>query len=64
MPLETDVAYACPYCDEQNYLGVDPTGGSRQTLIEDCPVCCSPIRFEIRVGPDGEAQIESSSAEA
>ena len=59
MPLETDVAYVCPYCGEENYLGVDPAGGTRQRLIEDCPVCCSPIAFAVRVDRDGDAVLES-----
>ena len=63
MPLETDIAYLCPYCGEENHLGVDPSGGSRQQLVEDCPVCCSPIRFGLRIERDGDAVIESVEAE-
>ena len=43
VPLETDAAYGCPYCGEQNYTGIDPSAGTRQRLVEDCPVCCRPI---------------------
>jgi hypothetical protein len=64
MPLETDVAYICPYCREQNYLGIDPTGGVRQRLIEDCPVCCSPIAFSVRIDRQGDAYIDAAEAEA
>jgi len=55
VPLETDLAYECPHCGEQNYVGVDPSGGSRQRLVEDCPVCCNPIVFAVRV--DGDAAV-------
>lgn len=58
MPLETDVLYACPVCGEENAVGVDPTAGGRQILIEDCPVCCRPLVFTVRVDADGDAVLE------
>jgi hypothetical protein len=63
VPLETDVPYVCPYCGEENQLGIDPSGGSEQRLIEDCPVCCSPIAFRARVDRDGDVILESAEAE-
>jgi transposase-like protein len=39
MPLEHDASYVCPYCGQENHVGVDPTAGSRQRFTEDCPVC-------------------------
>jgi hypothetical protein len=61
MPLESDAVYTCPHCFEENYLGVDPSGGRRQELIEDCPVCCNPIQFVFVIDPDGDAMIESAT---
>ena len=58
MPLEDDASYTCPYCGEPNYVGVDPTAGSRQRFTEDCPVCCSPILFAIRIAQGGDAVVE------
>jgi hypothetical protein len=58
MPLENDVAYTCPSCFEENFLGIDPAGGKRQRLIEDCPVCCRPIEFVIAIDRDGDAIVE------
>jgi hypothetical protein len=58
MPLETDASYACPSCGEENALGVDPSAGGRQTLVEDCPVCCRPLVFLVRIDPSGDALIE------
>jgi hypothetical protein len=63
MPLETDAAYACPHCGERNYVGVDPSAGSRQRFVEDCPVCCSPIVFDVRVDADGDGLVESAERE-
>jgi hypothetical protein len=64
MPLEIDAAYTCPYCGEENYIGVDPSAGSHQRLVEDCPVCCSPIVFAVRVDREGDAIVESAERES
>jgi hypothetical protein len=64
VPLEADLPYTCPHCGEQNYLGFDPSGGGRQRLVEDCPVCCSPIVFVVRVDRDGDPVIEAAEAES
>jgi len=58
MPLEIDAAYACPYCGEENYIGVDPSAGMYLRLVEDCPVCCRPIAFVVRVDRDGGASVD------
>ncbi|VXC79230.1 Cysteine-rich CPXCG [Pseudomonas sp. 8Z] len=48
--LETE-AYACPYCGEPVETLLDLSAGD-QAYIEDCPVCCRPIEFELHT--DGE----------
>lgn len=48
--LETE-AYICPYCGEPVEAVLDLSAGD-QFYIEDCPVCCRPIEFELRT--DGE----------
>jgi hypothetical protein len=35
----------CPHCGEPLETFVDPGGGSEQDYVEDCAVCCRPIRF-------------------
>jgi hypothetical protein len=60
MPLEPDAAYTCPYCGQENHVGVDPTAGSRQRFVEDCPVCCSPISFAVRIEEGGDPIVESA----
>lgn len=49
----------CPYCWERIETTVDCSGGSAQ-YIEDCPVCCQPIRFDLRV--DEESAIAGFDA--
>lgn len=43
--------YQCPYCGEPVEALLDLSGGNQQ-YIEDCPVCCRPIQFELHT--DGE----------
>lgn len=43
--LETE-RYKCPYCGEESEALLDLSGGD-QEYIEDCPVCCRPIRFHL-----------------
>jgi hypothetical protein len=35
-------AYVCPSCGERIVIPVDPSAGSEQSYVEDCPVCCNP----------------------
>ena len=35
----------CPYCGERLETFVTPDGGERQEYVEDCAVCCRPIKF-------------------
>jgi hypothetical protein len=58
MPLEQDVLYECPSCGEENAIGIDPTAGRRQHLVEDCPVCCRPLVFDAIVDHDGDVVLE------
>lgn len=35
----------CPYCGERMHIVVDTSAGD-QSYIEDCQVCCQPMRVE------------------
>ena len=43
MSVLSTVECACPYCGEACLLVIDPTEVG-QELIEDCQVCCRPMR--------------------
>jgi len=55
-----ELEYACPNCGETLNLQIDLSGGGRQEFIQDCEVCCRPIRiqFELKAG-----EVSSFSAE-
>jgi hypothetical protein len=60
MPLENDAEYTCPYCGKTQYVGVDATAGPRQRFTEDCPLCCSPILFAVRIEEGGYPVVEAA----
>jgi hypothetical protein len=51
-PHDPGGSLACPYCGEMVEVEIDESGGSRQSYVEDCPVCCRP--WEVRVTQDQE----------
>lgn len=46
------LATHCPYCGEAIELIVDDSAGAAD-YIEDCPVCCQPMRVQLEPGPHG-----------
>ena len=50
--LETWANLDCPYCGETSRLSVDLTDQSR-SFIEDCEVCCQPIKVTLHVDDSG-----------
>lgn len=51
--VESDYEFDCPYCGEQLWVRLDRTSGTRQDFIQDCEVCCRPIRIRASVS-DGD----------
>ncbi len=50
----------CPYCGEPVDVYVDPGGGPEQDLIEDCSVCCRPMRLRVNYDEEtGEYQVNA-----
>jgi len=56
--LQENVEIGCPYCGEQISLMIDCSAGSQET-IEDCQVCCRPIRLLVRIGAEGTPEVTS-----
>ena len=48
----------CPYCGELVELAIDEGGGSRQSYVEDCPVCCRPWQVIVRQSREGDWSAE------
>jgi hypothetical protein len=54
-----DYATQCPYCGEPIVLELDLSAGS-QVYVEDCAVCCRPMRVALNVAPDGSHAVDIS----
>ncbi|MFM9026298.1 MAG: CPXCG motif-containing cysteine-rich protein [Planctomycetaceae bacterium] len=54
---ELEATYICDSCGEEIIVPVDISAGSHQDYVEDCPVCCHPMRLHVDIDPDGEAHI-------
>jgi len=46
----------CPYCGEKIEVLID-CSIEQQEYIEDCQVCCRPIRFNVLINECGEAVV-------
>jgi len=53
------VTYVCPHCAQVNETAADPSQGGSQEYVEDCQVCCRPLRLQVRL-ENGEAWAEAS----
>ena len=62
MSLTELVKIQCPYCWEEIDIIIDCSAGDQQ-YIEDCSVCCQPIKLSINYDeetlPNVEAQREN-----
>ncbi len=56
---QIEKSFTCPYCWENISIVLDLTTGS-QEFIEDCEVCCHPIRFQCQIQ---EGQLEEFTVE-
>ncbi len=46
-------SYTCPTCGETIVIPLDPSGGTDQEYVEDCPVCCNPNEIHVEFfGPE------------
>jgi hypothetical protein len=52
-----EATYVCDSCGEEIVVPVDISAGGSQDYVEDCPVCCHPMRLRVDIDPDGEARI-------
>ena len=46
--MEEEYFFTCPYCWAEISMLLDLSGGD-QSYIEDCEVCCNPIKIRYRV---------------
>ena len=51
--LNAESCYVCESCGEEIVVPIDPSQGSSQEYVEDCPVCCVPNVISVEIEDDG-----------
>jgi hypothetical protein len=59
--MQEAATYICNSCGEEIEIPVDPSAGSHQEYVEDCPVCCRPNVIRVEFDADGDVQIWAES---
>jgi len=55
-PMQEDTSYVCDACGEEIVIPLDPSQGSNQEYVEDCPVCCRPNVIHVEIDEDGQVR--------
>jgi hypothetical protein len=56
--LDDTYTATCPYCGEEGELFVDLGGGSHQSYVEDCGVCCRPWQVRVTIDDEGAVSLD------
>jgi hypothetical protein len=51
--MDNEATYICESCGEEIVVPIDPSAGSHQEYVEDCPVCCNANVVQVEIEPDG-----------
>jgi hypothetical protein len=54
--IESEATYVCDACGERIVIPIDPSAGSNQAYVEDCPVCCRSNVVHVEIDEDGGAR--------
>lgn len=60
---DTEASVHCPWCGEENEIGLDPGSGAVQSYEEDCQVCCRPWIVHVQYRADGSADVRVEAAD-
>ncbi len=55
--MNEEATYICDNCGEEIVVPVDPSAGSSQEYVEDCPVCCNPNVIHVEIDEDGNVRV-------
>ena len=54
--MQDEGSYICDNCGEEIVVPIDPSAGSNQHYVEDCPVCCTPNVIHVEMDDHGGAR--------
>ena len=55
--MHDEATYICDHCGEEIVVSIDPTAGSHQQYVEDCPVCCNPHVIHVEIDAYGMPRV-------
>jgi hypothetical protein len=55
--MDDEANYICDACGEEIVIPIDPTAGSSQEYVEDCPVCCRASVIHVDIEEDGDVRV-------
>lgn len=58
--MDFDAEYVCDACGETIVIPIDPSEGSRQNYVEDCPVCCHPNVIAVEIDDSGHCDADAA----
>ena len=50
--MRDEASYVCDACGEDIVVPIDWSAGSRQSYVEDCPVCCNANLIHVELDGD------------
>jgi len=59
--MNEEESYTCDSCGEEIVIPIDPSSGSTQEYVEDCPVCCNPNLIHVQIAEDGSVTISAKA---
>lgn len=54
--MDDEATYICHFCGEEIVVPIDPSAGSHQPYVVNCPICCNANVVHIEIEPDGEVR--------
>ena len=58
--MEIPYDIACPHCFETITILIDTSSGDCE-LVQDCEVCCRPIRLQVECSPGEIVAVEAQA---
>ena len=55
--MNDEATYTCDACGEEVVIPIDPSAGSIQEYVEDCPVCCRANVIHVEIDEDDGARV-------
>lgn len=59
--VQPEASYICDSCGEQIEIPIDLSAGSRQSYVEDCPVCCNPNVIHVTIDDTGAPSVHAAA---